>query len=76
MSQSRKEIFLEKKVITFDAKNVKNVDDILISLKNCGFQERNLGLASLESKHISVWCDATITLSILITGLLQRLKII
>ena len=46
MSHSRKEILLEKKVIPFDAKNVKNVDDILISLKNCGFQGRNLGLAS------------------------------
>ena len=46
MSQPRKETFLEKKVIPFDAKKIRNIDDILTSLKNCGFQGRKLGLAS------------------------------
>ena len=45
MPQTRKEDYLEKKVIPFNVKNVKNVDDILTSLKNCGFQGKNLGLA-------------------------------
>ena len=39
-------------------------------------EAKSWGKYSLESKHISVWCDATIALPILITGLLQRLKII
>ena len=46
MSHSRKEIFLKKKVIPFDAKKVRNIDDILTLVKNCGFQGRKLGLAS------------------------------
>ncbi|MHA2474764.1 MAG: deoxyhypusine synthase family protein [Promethearchaeota archaeon] len=33
------------------------------------------GKYSLDSKHVSVWCDATIALPILVCGLLQRLKI-
>ena len=45
MSKFQKEDYLQKKVIPFDAKAIKNVDDILISLKNCGFQGRNLGVA-------------------------------
>jgi deoxyhypusine synthase len=39
-------------------------------------EAKSWGKYSLESKHVSVWCDATIALPILITGLLQRLKII
>ncbi|MFX1417683.1 MAG: deoxyhypusine synthase family protein [Promethearchaeota archaeon] len=39
-------------------------------------EAKSWGKYSLESKHISVWCDATIALPILITGLFQRLKII
>ena len=39
-------------------------------------EAKSWGKYSLESKHISVWCDATIALPILVTGLLQRLKII
>jgi deoxyhypusine synthase len=39
-------------------------------------EAKSWGKYSLESKHISVWCDATIALPILITGLLQRLKLI
>jgi len=39
-------------------------------------EAKSWGKYTSESKHISVWCDATIALPILITGLLQRLKII
>ncbi|MFW9827028.1 MAG: deoxyhypusine synthase family protein [Candidatus Thorarchaeota archaeon] len=39
-------------------------------------EAKSWGKYALESKHVSVWCDATIALPILITGLLQRLKII
>ncbi|MHA1883671.1 MAG: deoxyhypusine synthase family protein [Promethearchaeota archaeon] len=39
-------------------------------------EAKSLGKYDLESKHVSVWCDATIALPFLITGLLQRLKII
>ena len=46
-------------------------------LSGCTISEsKSWGKYSLESKYISVWCDATIALPILITGLLQRLKII
>ncbi|MFX1568931.1 MAG: deoxyhypusine synthase family protein [Promethearchaeota archaeon] len=38
-------------------------------------EAKSWGKYSLESKHVSVWCDATIAFPILITGLLQRLKI-
>jgi deoxyhypusine synthase len=39
-------------------------------------EAKSWGKYSLESKHVSVWCDATIALPLLITGLLQRLKLI
>ena len=39
-------------------------------------EAKSWGKYSLESKHVSVWCDATIALPILITGLLQKLNII
>jgi deoxyhypusine synthase len=39
-------------------------------------EAKSWGKYTSESKHISIWCDATIVLPILITGLLQRLKII
>jgi deoxyhypusine synthase len=39
-------------------------------------EAKSWGKYSLDSKHVSVWCDATIALPVLITGLLQRLKII
>ena len=46
-------------------------------LSGCTISEsKSWGKYSLESKYVSVWCDATIALPILITGLLQRLKII
>ena len=46
-------------------------------LSGCTISEsKSWGKYSLESKYISVWCDATIAFPILITGLFQRLKII
>ncbi|MFX0032582.1 MAG: deoxyhypusine synthase family protein [Candidatus Hodarchaeota archaeon] len=46
-------------------------------LSGCTINEsKSWGKYSLESKYVSIWCDATIALPILITGLFQRLKII
>jgi len=45
MNSHQKEQYLIKKIKPFDAKKVKNIDDLLIALKNCGFQGRNLGIA-------------------------------
>ena len=46
-------------------------------LSGCTISEsKSWGKYSLESKYVSVWCDATIAFPILITGLFQRLKII
>ena len=46
-------------------------------LSGCTISEsKSWGKYSLESNSVSVWCDATIALPILITGLFQRLKII
>jgi deoxyhypusine synthase len=46
-------------------------------LSGCTISEsKSWGKYSLESKYVSIWCDATIAFPILITGLFQRLKII
>ena len=46
-------------------------------LSGCTISEsKSWGKYSVESKSVSVWCDATIALPILITGLFQKLKII
>jgi len=45
MSHFQKEDYLKNKVVPFNVKGIKNTDDILISLKSCGFQGRNLGIA-------------------------------
>ncbi len=45
MNTHQKEHYLIKKVKPFDTKKVKNVNDLLIGLKNCGFQGRNLSIA-------------------------------
>ncbi|NVM46527.1 MAG: deoxyhypusine synthase family protein [Candidatus Lokiarchaeota archaeon] len=46
-------------------------------LSGCTVSEsKSWGKYSLESSYVSVWCDATIALPILITGLFQKLKII
>ncbi|MFX1522354.1 MAG: deoxyhypusine synthase family protein [Promethearchaeota archaeon] len=45
-------------------------------LSGCTISEsKSWGKYSLESKSVSVWCDATIAFPILITGLMQRLGI-
>jgi len=45
-------------------------------LSGCTFSEsKSWGKYSLDSTYVSVWCEATIALPILVTGLLQRLKI-
>ncbi|MBD3255537.1 MAG: deoxyhypusine synthase [Candidatus Lokiarchaeota archaeon] len=46
-------------------------------LSGCTISEsKSWGKYSLESKYVSVWCDATIALPILVTGLFQKLNII
>ncbi|MBY8990958.1 MAG: deoxyhypusine synthase family protein [Candidatus Lokiarchaeota archaeon] len=46
-------------------------------LSGCTVTEsKSWGKYTLDSKSVSVWCDATIALPILITGLLQRLELI
>jgi deoxyhypusine synthase len=46
-------------------------------LSGCTISEsKSWGKYSLESQYITIWCDATIALPILICGLFQRLKII
>lgn len=46
-------------------------------LSGCTISEsKSWGKYSLESKYITVWCDATIALPILVTGLFQRLNIL
>lgn len=46
-------------------------------LSGCTVSEsKSWGKYALDSKSVSVWCDATIALPILITGLLQRLELI
>ncbi|MFW9872903.1 MAG: deoxyhypusine synthase family protein [Candidatus Thorarchaeota archaeon] len=45
MNTHQKDDFLIRKVKPFDATKVKNTDDILKALRNCGFQGRNLGIA-------------------------------
>ena len=46
-------------------------------LSGCTTSEsKSWGKYSLDSDYVSVWCDATIALPILITGLFQRLKLV
>ncbi len=46
-------------------------------LSGCTISEsKSWGKYSLDSRYVSVWCDATIALPILVAGLLQRLKLI
>ncbi|MFO8017379.1 MAG: deoxyhypusine synthase family protein [Promethearchaeia archaeon] len=46
-------------------------------LSGCTISEsKSWGKYSLASKYVSVWCDATIALPILITALLQKLKLL
>ncbi|MFX0004494.1 MAG: deoxyhypusine synthase family protein [Promethearchaeota archaeon] len=65
MTSHKKEDYLIQKVRPFNVKRVKNVDDLLLSLKDCGFQGRNLGLALdiLEKMVINKDCLTVLTLS-------------
>ncbi|MBN1214413.1 MAG: deoxyhypusine synthase family protein [Candidatus Lokiarchaeota archaeon] len=36
--------YLDKKIVPFNIKSVKNVEDLLVNLQNCGFQGKNLGI--------------------------------
>ncbi|MFX1490237.1 MAG: deoxyhypusine synthase family protein, partial [Promethearchaeota archaeon] len=45
MNTHHKEDFLIKKVKPFNVKEIKDVNDTLIALKDCGFQGKNLGIA-------------------------------
>ncbi|MFW9771409.1 MAG: deoxyhypusine synthase family protein [Promethearchaeota archaeon] len=46
-------------------------------LSGCSLSEsKSWGKYSIDAKYVSVWCDATIALPILITGVMQRLNII
>ncbi|TFF97375.1 MAG: hypothetical protein EU541_08325 [Promethearchaeota archaeon] len=46
-------------------------------LSGCTISEsKSWGKYSLDSRYISVWCDATIALPLLVTGLLQRLALV
>ncbi|MEJ2251044.1 MAG: deoxyhypusine synthase family protein, partial [Candidatus Lokiarchaeota archaeon] len=45
-------------------------------LSGCTISEsKSWGKYALDAKHVSVWCDATIALPILITALLEKLGI-
>ncbi len=45
MTQFRREEYLRKKIVPYDLKKVKNSDDFLKELMNCGFQGGRLGMA-------------------------------
>lgn len=60
MDKHHLEEYLTKKIIPFNVYNVKNVEDLLNSLKNCGFQGRNLGRA-LEILYKMVSNDNILT---------------
>jgi deoxyhypusine synthase len=57
--------YLKKKIVPFNVKNIKTVDDVLLNLKKCGFQGRNLGLAAdiLHKMFIDDECLTILTLS-------------
>jgi len=46
MAKLRKEDYLTRKISPLDVSKIKSIDDLLISLKFCGFQGRNLGIAA------------------------------
>lgn len=65
MEKHSKEDYLIKKVVPFKPKEVKNVEDLLKSLKYCGFQGRRLGIALdiLEQMVTNKDCTTVLTLS-------------
>ena len=60
MSEKQQDPFLIKKIIPFDLYKIKTTEDLLNSLKNCGFQGRNLGKA-LEVLYTMVSSDKILT---------------
>ncbi len=50
MNELNKEGFLTRKISPFNVKKIKDVDNLLESLRGCGFQGKNLGIA-LEILH-------------------------
>ena len=60
MSENQQDPFLIKKIIPFDIYKIKTTEDLLNSLKNCGFQGRNLGKA-LEVLYTMVSSDKVLT---------------
>ena len=65
MEKFSKEDYLIKKVVPFKPKEVTNINDLLKSLKYCGFQGRNLGIAIdiLEKMVTNTDCTTVLTLS-------------
>jgi deoxyhypusine synthase len=65
MNDPEKEDYLLRKIIPFDVKSIKNVEDLLEALKYCGFQGRNLGRALdiLETMVTNNDCLTVLTLS-------------
>ncbi|MHA1106323.1 MAG: deoxyhypusine synthase family protein [Promethearchaeota archaeon] len=45
MKHDKKDNYLTRKIIPFDVKKITNINDVLNSLKNCGFQGKRLGIA-------------------------------
>ncbi|MFX1280973.1 MAG: deoxyhypusine synthase family protein [Promethearchaeota archaeon] len=68
MNTHQKEDYLIKKVQPFDVSDIKNADDILIALKYCGFQGRNLGIALDIFEKIV--CDKNILTVLTVSGAL------
>jgi deoxyhypusine synthase len=60
MNSPREEDYLIRKIVPFDVKKIKNVENILVALKDCGFQGRNLGKA-LDILYTMVTNDDILT---------------
>ena len=65
MTKPQKEDYLTNKIIPIDVSKINSIDDLLSSLKFCGFQGRNLGIAAeiLYQMFIDEDCLTILTLS-------------
>ena len=65
MTKPQKEDYLTNKIIPIDVSKINSIDDLLSSLKFCGFQGRNLGIAAeiLYQMFIDDTCLTILTLS-------------
>ncbi|MFX0060217.1 MAG: deoxyhypusine synthase family protein [Candidatus Heimdallarchaeota archaeon] len=65
MENRQRKNYLKEKIVPFNVKNIKKIDDVLINLKNCSFQGRKLGLAAdiLYEMFIDEECLTILTLS-------------